>query len=437
MTRLALSDLMDNKAIWVGLFIMAVLCGYLGSWAVSIESTASQFQNLSSLGSVVMIFSAVAAVAVLIPLAQQVVLLQAKTYALWQIVGVPPRTISAVVLVQLFLVSVPGAALGSLFEVVSYPLLFPWVFSSYDPPQDIAYRFGVEFMPLLWIGIGALFIVGGFRAARRAAKISPVVALREPEELSKSISAVRAVACVALAGATVWYAIGLSGYLHEREFEYAMFAPVLVTAAVSAFAPLVFPALLKLVRIAASDRYVPAFIASRSSLYQVETAGSPEVAIMVGYGMMAAFFAISDTLGAYVDGIGMTGLNTSLDFTSALLLFGGPVALSCAGAAIASFLSFGRRRSDVALLASLGVPEQGVVKAAFIESVIHVAVAATVGALLALIACALVGGVVGEPLVLLPALTSSLVVPAIGLALTFAAILIPTLAGLRGGLRRE
>ena len=102
--------------------------GYLGSWAVSIESTASQFDNLKNLGTVVVLFSSIAGVSLLVPLAQQAVSLKAKTYALWQIVGASPRTIRLIVLMQLFAIAIVGAAGGSAFEVLSYPLLFPLVF---------------------------------------------------------------------------------------------------------------------------------------------------------------------------------------------------------------------------------------------------------------------------------------------------------------------
>ncbi len=37
MMRLAFSDLRDHAATWIGAFLVAVGCGYIGGWAVSIE----------------------------------------------------------------------------------------------------------------------------------------------------------------------------------------------------------------------------------------------------------------------------------------------------------------------------------------------------------------------------------------------------------------
>ena len=65
MMRLVFSDLRDHAATWIGAFLVAVGCGYIGGWAVSIEASAETFDVLRSVGSVVIAFSSVAAVAVL------------------------------------------------------------------------------------------------------------------------------------------------------------------------------------------------------------------------------------------------------------------------------------------------------------------------------------------------------------------------------------
>ena len=71
MMRLVFSDLRDHAATWIGAFLVAVGCGYIGGWAVSIEASAETFDVLRSVGSVVIAFSSVAAVAVLAVLLMQ------------------------------------------------------------------------------------------------------------------------------------------------------------------------------------------------------------------------------------------------------------------------------------------------------------------------------------------------------------------------------
>ena len=64
--------------------------GYLGSWAVSIESTASQFDNLKNLGTVVVLFFVDSRRLLVGAFGAAGVSLKAKTYALWQIVWSQP-----------------------------------------------------------------------------------------------------------------------------------------------------------------------------------------------------------------------------------------------------------------------------------------------------------------------------------------------------------
>ena len=56
MMRLVFSDLRDHAATWIGAFLVAVGCGYIGGWAVSIEASAETFDVLRSVGSVVIAF---------------------------------------------------------------------------------------------------------------------------------------------------------------------------------------------------------------------------------------------------------------------------------------------------------------------------------------------------------------------------------------------
>ena len=40
MLRLIFSDLRANKATWLGAFFVAIACGYIGGWVISILGTA-------------------------------------------------------------------------------------------------------------------------------------------------------------------------------------------------------------------------------------------------------------------------------------------------------------------------------------------------------------------------------------------------------------
>ena len=179
MMRLAFSDLRDHAATWIGAFLVAVGCGYIGGWAVSIEASAETFDVLRSVGSVVIAFSSVAAVAVLALTANLTVDTQRRSYALWQLANMKPRLVSAVVLVQLVVVAVLGAICGTWLTTITFPPLFPWVFGARVEYAQAVPRVGAALMPFVWLAVAGTFLCGGLKGARSAGRTSPLAVLRE------------------------------------------------------------------------------------------------------------------------------------------------------------------------------------------------------------------------------------------------------------------
>ena len=175
MMRLVFSDLRDHAATWIGTFLVAVGCGYIGGWAASMLATAETYRNLDSMVWTMVAFSSFAAAVVLASAANLTVSAQRRSYALWQIANVGPRSVGAVVLAQLAVVATLGAACGTLVETITYAPLFPWVFSSpfYQPIDQVVLEVGVSKMPAVWLAVAAVSLVGGLRAARSAGKTPP------------------------------------------------------------------------------------------------------------------------------------------------------------------------------------------------------------------------------------------------------------------------
>lgn len=152
---------------------------------------------------------------------------------------------------------------------------------------------------------------------------------------------------------------------------------------------------------------------------------------MVGYGILSSFNVMTDVLTGYINRIGLTGLNTSLDWTSSIILFGGPVILSCTGAAVSSFLSFDSRKKDAAQYLSLGIRRSSLLVACLIEAAVHVVAAAAIGAMPAI----LTGYLIGIPIGITPSFWRPLVgggvVLGAGFILVALSILIQTLYGVR------
>ena len=130
MMRLVFSDLRDHAATWVGAFAVAMACGYVGGWAVSISATTASYPNTEGFATPMVLFSAFAAIAVIVSASSLTVSAQQRSYALWQLANVGPRMVSVVVLVQLAAVGALGAMAGTLIEAATFEPLFPLVFSS-------------------------------------------------------------------------------------------------------------------------------------------------------------------------------------------------------------------------------------------------------------------------------------------------------------------
>ena len=204
MMRLVFSDLRDHAATWIGAFLVAVGCGYIGGWAVSILTTTETYRNLETLVWTMVAFSSFAAAVVLVSAANLTVSAQRRSYALWQIANVGPRSVGAVVLAQLAVVATLGAACGTLVETITYAPLFPWVFSSpfYQPIDQVVLEVGVSKMPAVWLAVAAVSLVGGLRAARSAGKTPPLEALRDSQPERKGMTWLRAILFAGLATGT-------------------------------------------------------------------------------------------------------------------------------------------------------------------------------------------------------------------------------------------
>lgn len=79
MIRLVFLDLRDHAATWIGAFAVAVACGYIGGWVVSLAVTAEPYPNLRDLGWSILLFSSVAAIAVLMTTANLTVSAQRRS----------------------------------------------------------------------------------------------------------------------------------------------------------------------------------------------------------------------------------------------------------------------------------------------------------------------------------------------------------------------
>lgn len=430
MIQLVFCDLRDHAATWVGAFCVAVACGYVGGWAASLEETASTFSGMRYVGSVVLAFSSVAAVAVLVSASNLTVSAQRRSYALWQLANVSPRRVSRVVLAQLVVVALLGAIVGTLLEAATFSALFPIVFGAKEVLAQATPLVSFSMMPTVWLVVAGVFLCGGLKGARSAGSTPPIMALREPEPKRKGMTLLRIALFTALAVCTAWTVSSMVGAAPDVVMNWSLYLSLLMVAALVCISPLTLSAVLGAwTALVPKARWNAWFLARRTARYGLGSSTSVETPVMVGFGLIAGVFSMMGVWAGYnaLHGMRFTGL----DWTESLILFGGPALLCAVGAAVSVVMTSKTRTRDVALLIAAGARPETLIAAAVCEALIHVVTASLVDALAVVASNAIVASAVDMPPLAGLAFGEGLLVSLVGFALLLAATLVPTWFALR------
>jgi putative ABC transport system permease protein len=433
MIRLVFSDLRHHVTTWIGAFIVAVGCGYIGGWVVSLQVTAGFYtgdiqKSLQNAGSMMFVFSLIAGVAVLISAASLTVSTQQRSYALWQLVNVRPWLVSLVVLVQLAVVAALGALCGTLLAAATFDPLFPWVFSEQEYVSQVVPHAGVSLLPTVWLVVIGVFLLGGLKGARSAGITPPLTVLREPEPKRTKVGWLRVLLFVVLAACTCWIALLMADSPPNEAMAWSIFVPILVAATLIPVAPLIFAVLLSAWTILVPQKHWNAwYLARHTAQYGLSTSTSVETPVMVGFALVAGIFSVIQVLAAYAQSQGATDTSGYLlDSTTTLVMLGGPVLLCAIGAAVSVLMSSRSRAHEVALLTAGGARPATLMIAAGCEALIHTATATLVGIISVIISTAIVAHAFGLPLFDGVTFAAGLVVSLVGFALVLIATLVPT-----------
>ena len=434
MLKLIFSDLKTNKATWLGAFFVAIACGYIGGWVISILGTAqfyvgAVYKNINQAGTILFLFSIVAGLAVISAVAKLTVDAQRKSYALWQLVNVSPRKVIVVVLAQLSVVAILGAICGTLLSGMSFSPLFPLVFSARKIFEEVIPRVDLSSMPIVWLGVACIFLFGGLKAARAAGRTTPLQALTSQPLKKLDMTWIRLLLFAVLLTITVWFSYSIIVDGPNSGMDRSIYLPILLVGTLVPIAPVLFLLFMRIWTLLVPQRCVVWFLARRMALYNFSLSTSVQTPIMVGFGMVAGILTIINTMKHYATDIGITNFN-GLDLTSTILAMGGPILLSAVGAAASIGMTARSRTSDVKLLAISGASPRTLILAAICETFIHSANATFVG----IIAVAASNYIVSKGLMILPfvdiTITDGLVVSLLGFIMIAITVLTPTLFAL-------
>lgn len=437
MMRLVFSDLRDHAATWIGALAVAVACGYIGGWVVSLQATAGFSTGalqkfLQNAASSVLLFSLIAAVAVLVSAANLTVSAQRRSYALWQLANVRPALVSAVVLVQLGVVAVLGAACGALLAAATFEPLFPLVLGSRETLAQAVPVADMARMPAVWVVTAAVFLCGGLKGARSAGRTPPLTALREPEPKRARVTWLRTLLFAGMLACTCWASLALNES-PDVAMSWSVFVPILMVATLVPLAPLVFPALLGAwTSMVPQGRGSAWYLARHIARHALSSSTSIETPLMVGFGLVAGLFSAMACSVDYLERQGVADIST-IGWAESFIMLGGPVLLCAVGAAVSVVMSSRSRTRDVALLVAAGARPATLMAAAGCEALVHAVAATLAGMACAVASTAVVANAFGVPLLGNLAFVEGLVVSLAGFVLVLAATLVPTWAALNRG----
>ena len=190
MTAFVWKDMRHHARQWLwsllvtttgGAFIGVIIVSWWSAlqWSTA-QSSSSEYIGLTHiLGSNLITYSGLSVAVVISTTLALTVAAQARSHALWKIIGIPSRRIRRIILAQIGVVGLLGGLIGALLSApVTRWYLLTWrELELY--PADMPVIMPV-FAPPLTIGLTAAFsLLGGLGAARRAASTPEMQALRE------------------------------------------------------------------------------------------------------------------------------------------------------------------------------------------------------------------------------------------------------------------
>jgi putative ABC transport system permease protein len=397
--RLLIGDLFANVRVWIGAFVVVAAVALSTVFAVAVAQTGlniltvepAELVRLSRLdvpadsadavasafvtvfviiAGFVVLFDAVVSIAVLGSTIRLTVSMQRRNHAMWQIVGVQPRTAVAIVRWQLVIVAAVAACAGTgLGAVVVVPLLDLGLGAFGQLPR----------VPVSFTGGGAAttigFVVaiawlGALRPSRRVGQVDAIEALRGPDAAESRMTIARwaLAAVVAALAVTTLASLGSAGA--DDVGPVALSAVLFLVVFVVAVSPAVVPWLTRtwtaIVPASASSSW---YLARRTAEYDLGRSASTVLSVMLAVTVPTGIWSAISMAGSVTGGDEDSGIGAFA------LVLAGPLLISLVGAAASAFMSSGARDRELALLRSAGGTDRVVVRTALWEAVVHVGTA--------------------------------------------------------------
>lgn len=367
--RLVVRSVTVDVASWLALIVTSVMFAVvltldIGLVVAGADTSGEAQQAFIAFGGVALGFSVLVGLLSLTMVIRVCLGLQRRSVGLWQLAGVLPRTVFAVLLGEVLLVGLLSALLGALVAGLAWLPFTHLISSSGLPSSNVLVRPLPP--PALWIGAGStgiICILGGMLSARRIAHGNVLEDVRGGDQLSKQPTSLtwritRAVLSIALIAGTMALYIVIS---HERllvsrravgDFMtvYAGMG-MLVCLVIACCANPLIRGILALIGWGAEPFDTPWFLAVREASAHLDITYGLVMPIGVAGGAVGVMMAWIGKLGAVLSG---SGESVSAPPEQMALLFGGAVIIGCVAASSVVFATMRSRGRDAAVLIAGG-----------------------------------------------------------------------------------
>lgn len=432
MTRLVLADLLAGVRIWAGLAAVLVAAGLAGTVPAALvraglDASGNAALAAYSLAGTSTLLSVVAVLVVTTSTLRLAVTVRARTFALWQVVGVLPRTAARIVLVEVLLVGFVAAVLGVLLGAAVAPRFVAYGLRGSSGLEALTPRLAGPDLVVVALVTAGVVVLAAVGPSRRVAGTPPIAALRDPDVVDHRR---RLLPLLVAAGLAV-VATGMLSTLPSsaaRGANQLLLIGVVLVAVAAALAPQLTHPLLRAWSALPARWWPSLFLARAAALQGLGRTAAGVSAVVVAAGLPAALLA-----GAHASAA-LSGGSSGSAGAGIALLIGGPVLLASIGAAAGVLISARDRSREQALLRAAGAGPAQTAGIAVLETFL----VAVTGLLLAGVAVVLASAI--ELVVLaasghrvpfdagLPALLVAAVLVAVLMAV---ATLVPALADLR------
>lgn len=369
MRNLIWADLKAHRHIWsCALLVITVCAASFGailtassSVAAAIKTSADEHAalELQSLTSVLITFVGVAACTVIGATMRLVTNLQARTYAIWKLTGIPGRHVQTIILGQLATLGLAGGLLGALVAPMITVIYLP-TWAETGLPTQIP----ISLHPSAAIGTilvtATCSILGGWQRAAAAARTSELQALRDaaiPQARLTPGTFLTGLAVLGLSG-MCYFAGTLDGLDTAEQPDAVVAGMLLLLTALLIWAAWTLRIIQHTWTATIPDQTGLAWHLARRTC-QARSAQSVNAALpyALAIGLTGTLYGIVAATGTIANGFGM--------------LFGLIFTIATAGGIGAIAITGPQRRRDLALLQTLGANRRAQLTAQVLEGSIY------------------------------------------------------------------